>query len=120
MKLYLDDDIASRLLTKLLRNAGHDVQIPAEAGKVGDDDPEHPLHAVRTDRVCLTQNHDDFENLHKLIVAVGGHYPGLLVVRKDNDPKRDLTPQGIVRAIATLLKAGVPVRDQFLILNHWR
>ena len=30
MKLYLDDDTASPLLAKLLRKAGHDVQIPSE------------------------------------------------------------------------------------------
>ncbi len=46
--------------------------------------------------------------------------PGVLVVRRDNNPKRDLNARGIVRAIAKLLAAGVPITDQFIVLNHWR
>ena len=43
-----------------------------------------------------------------------GTLPGILSVR------RDLTPRGIVQAIANLLAAKVPVENQFIILNHWR
>ena len=32
----------------------------------------------------------------------------------------DLKPAGIVRAIRNLLAAGIPIRDEFHILNHWR
>jgi len=120
MRLYLDDDSAWPLLVRLLRNAGHDVMIPADVGMSGVDDPVHLAWAVKDDRVLLSHNHDDFRNLHNLIVQVGGHYPGALVVRRDNDPKRDLKPRGIVRAIRNLLAAGVPVADQFVILNQWR
>jgi hypothetical protein len=42
------------------------------------------------------------------------------VVRRDNDPLRDLRPPGIVRAIARLQAAGVPIADEYHILNHWR
>jgi hypothetical protein len=72
------------------------------------------------DRVFLSHNHDDFENLHALIVQVQSRYPGLLIVRRDNDPTRDLKPASIVRAIRNLLSAGVPVQDQFHILHPWR
>ena len=75
---------------------------------------------MREDRVLLSRNHDDFQNLHDLIKQVQGHYPGLFIVRRDNDPSRDLKPEGIVRAIRNLLAANVPVTDQFHILNHWR
>jgi hypothetical protein len=51
---------------------------------------------------------------------VGGHHPGIFVVRKDNNPKRDLDERAIVRAIAKLAAAGVAISDQFIILNHWR
>ena len=80
----------------------------------------HLTHAVREDRVCLSHNHDDFRNLHNLVVAVGGHHPGILLVRKDNNPRRDFTAHGIVRAIGKLLAASVAIADQFTILNHWR
>jgi predicted nuclease of predicted toxin-antitoxin system len=120
MRLYLDDDSAEAALVARLRQAGHDVQIPADANLAGADDSVHLAHAVREDRVLLSRNHDDFENLHALILEVHGHYPGVLIVRRDNDTSRDLKPAGIVRAIRNLLAAGVPIQDQFYILNHWR
>jgi hypothetical protein len=106
MRLYLDDDIAAVLLGQLLRQAGHDVQRPVDVHMAGEDDLRHLAHAVREQRVLLSRNHDDFENLHDLVAAVGGHHPGILIVRKDNNPKRDLSFHGIVRAIANLLAAG--------------
>ena len=68
----------------------------------------------------LSYNHDDFELLHLLIEQAQGHHPGGLIVRRDNDPKRDLKAAGIVRAIRNLEAAGVPIRDEYIILNHWR
>jgi hypothetical protein len=120
MRLYLDDDSAESLLAALLQQAGHDVQIPADAGMDGQIDSIHLTHAVREDRTLLTRNHGDFKGLHDLIVAARGRYPGIFIVRRDNDPTRDLKPAGIVRAIRNLLSAGIPIRDQIQILNHWR
>jgi hypothetical protein len=77
-------------------------------------------HVLGDGRVILTKNYRDFEDLHNLIMQAQGHHPGVFAVRQDNDPKRDLTPPGIVRAIRNLLAAGVPIADQYIILNHWR
>jgi predicted nuclease of predicted toxin-antitoxin system len=120
MRLYLDEDSASTLLAQFLRSAGHDVQTPAEAGMIGEDDPVQFTYAIREDRVLLTRNHDDFRNLHNLATALRGHHPGLIVVCKENNPKRDLTTRGIIQAIGKLLASGVTVADQFTILNQWR
>jgi hypothetical protein len=120
MRIYLDDDSASPLLAKLLRQAGHDVQLPTDAGFAGADDAVHLTHAVKEDRVFLSANHDHFRILHGLMMQGQGHHAGMLIVRRDNDPRRDLTPRGIVHAIAKLLAANVPIADQFIILNHWR
>jgi hypothetical protein len=120
VRLYLDDDSAAALLVALLRQAGHDVQVPADVGMDGKEDPVHLTHAVREDRVFLSHNYRDFQNLHNLILAVQGHHPGILVVRKDNDPRRDLSPRGIVRAVGNLLASGVPIPDGYHVLNHYR
>jgi predicted nuclease of predicted toxin-antitoxin system len=120
MRLYLDDDSASFLLTRLLRRAGHDVRLPSEAGMAGEDDPVHLAQAIREDRILVSHNHHDFEDLHNLLKVATGHHPGMLVVRKDNNPKRDLNERGIVRAIGKLLAAGVDLKDHFYVLNHWR
>jgi hypothetical protein len=120
MRLYLDDDSASRVLIRLLRHASHDVQIPADINLSGADDVVHLSEAARRDGVLLSRNHDDFHNLHNFVQIVRGHYPGVFIVRKDNDPQRDMTPTDIVRAIGKLLNAGIPVANQFHILNQWR
>jgi predicted nuclease of predicted toxin-antitoxin system len=120
MRLYLDDDSASVVLARLLRNAGHDVQLPGHAGMAGREDPVHLAHAIRADRVLLSANYGDFENLHDLVMAARGHHPGILIVRKDNDPKRDLKSTGVVRAISKLIGAGALVADHYIILNQWR
>jgi len=120
MRLYLDDDSASPLLAKLLRKAGHDVQMPGDIGMTGAPDPVHLTRAVADGSVCLTKNHDDFWILHNLIKQVQGRHPGIFVVRQDNDPTRDLTPKGIVAALRKLEAAGVPIENEFVILNQWR
>jgi hypothetical protein len=70
MRIYLDDDSAAQLLARLLRQAGHEVQIPADVGLLGEDDAVHLTHAVKDDRVLLTGNHRDFLNLHNLVMQV--------------------------------------------------
>jgi predicted nuclease of predicted toxin-antitoxin system len=120
MKLYLDDNVASAILAGLLRQAGHDVQVPADVGLTHEDDAVHLAHAINEGRVAISEDHDDFGNLHHLILCAQGHHPGIWVVRRDNNPKRDLKPSGIVRAIAKLTMAGVPILDNFHVLNQWR
>jgi hypothetical protein len=119
MRLYLDDDSASTLLARLLRQARHDVRLPSEVvGMAGADDPVHLAQPIREDRILLSHNHHDFEDLHNLLMVGRGHHPGILAVRKDNNPKRDLDEKRIVRAIAKLLVAGVELTDHFYVLNH--
>jgi hypothetical protein len=120
MNLYLDDDSAKVYLVRLLRKAGHQVTTPADAGIPGVSDPRHLIHTVRQDLILLTRNHDDFEDLRLLVQATGGKHPGLLVVRADNDRSRDMKDRDIVRAVANLEQAGVPIVNEFHILNHWR
>jgi hypothetical protein len=120
MNLYLDDDSAKTSLVKLLEKPGHQVAIPADAGLTGVSDPRHLMHTVQHQRVLLTRNHDDCEDLHLLLQTAGGKHAGLLVVRLDNDPSRDMKDKDIARALANLEAAGVPVANEFHILNHWR
>jgi predicted nuclease of predicted toxin-antitoxin system len=120
MRLYLDDNIASPLLARLLTNAGHDVQLPVDVGMRGQDDPVHLTHAIAEGRVCLSQDYSDYQKLHNLVMEATGHHPGILVVRKDNDPKRDLKAPGILQAIGKLVASGQSISDCYHILNQWR
>ena len=119
MRLYLDDDSASMLLLGLLRQAGHDVCVPADAALVGGLDAAHLAWAIQENRVVLSRNDSDFRALHDLVMIAQGHHSGILAVRFDNDPRKDMRPAAVVRAIGRLIAAGVPVDDSFHVLNHW-
>ena len=53
------------------------------------------------------------------MVSGGGH-PGIFIVRKDNNPKKDMTERDVVRAVEKLMLAAANVPNDFQILNHWR
>jgi predicted nuclease of predicted toxin-antitoxin system len=120
MNIYLDDNLSDRTLAGLLSKAGHTVVRPADVDLTGAVDVLHLTHAVREQLVILTADRGDFRNLHELIVAAGGSHSGILLVRYDNDPKKDMKPQHIVRAIRRLEQAGIDLNTQILVLNHWR
>lgn len=76
--------------------------------------------AVQQDLVLITKNHDDFKDLHLLIQGTRGQHTGILAVRADNDPSRDMKDAEIFRAVRNLEQSGAPVANEFHILNHWR
>ena len=120
MRLYLDDDCLNRILIRLLRALGHDVRLPADVGLSGALDASHLRLAIREQRSLITRNYEDFEALHNLILEVHGHHFGIMVILKDNNPRHDLKPPGIVRALDNLTKATLPLADQYIVLNQWR
>jgi predicted nuclease of predicted toxin-antitoxin system len=120
MNLYLDDNSAKASLAAALRRAGHQVTVPADHGLASSSDARHLAGCAGRSEVLLTRDHDDFLELHDLVQATRGRHPGVLVVRADNNPARDMKDRDIIRAIANLESAGVPVENEFTILNHWR
>ena len=120
MNLYLDDDTADRRLVVLLSNAGHVVVVPADVELSGAPDAQHFIHAIRQSLVLVTRNHDDFLDLHEVVQTAHGTHPGILIIRFDNDPTRDMTPRHIVTALSRLESVAVPLENYVYILNHWR
>ncbi len=120
MNLHLDEDMASAHLAQTLRRAGHDVQLPADVGLAGKADAEVFRHTITAGRVVLSRNFRDFEQLHLLVLTSGGHHPGILVERFDNNPSHSMLPGDIVRALRNLEAAGFVLRDEYQILNLWQ
>ena len=118
MRLYLDDNITDRRVVAQLQRMGHTVRLPTDIGQSGASDAKHLASAIQQRDVLLTQNAQDFLDLHDLILAIGGRHPGLLYA--ENDPTRDTTPRSIAVAITRLEAAGVPLENQVYIVNHWR
>src|SRR5258708_4649754 len=120
MNICIDDNLAEQTLANLLQKAGHTAVRPVDANLTGASDPRHWEYAITKQLVILTRDRVDFRELHQLILASGGTHPGLLVVRYDNDPTRDMRPKHIVTAIGKLERSGVSVAGDVVVLNGWR
>ena len=103
-----------------MRSAGHDVVLATDVGLTSVSDARVLAWAVAQGRPVLTRDHEDFADLHDLVVAVGGHHPGILVVRFDNDPRHNLTERAIATALGNLQSSGMAVADSINVLNYWR
>jgi predicted nuclease of predicted toxin-antitoxin system len=113
MNLYLDEDCAKGALVARLRKTGHLVLVPADALLQGASDPRHLLYAVQYGLVIVTRNHDDFEDLHLLVQATLGRHSGILAIRFENDPTRDMKDGEIARAIRNLDSRGLRLKMSF-------
>ncbi len=116
LKIYLDDCAAAKKLVNLLRQAGHQVVTPTEAGISAQPDEVHLRYAAQHGLVLLTKNPRDFGELHK---ACQEHL-GIFAVYQDNDPNRDMSNGDIVKAIANLENAAITFPGSFQVLNAWR
>ncbi len=112
MRLYLDEDIASKELTSRLAGAGHAVLSPLR----GEADSRCWRHAQEQRATVVTMNAVDFVRLAE---DTEGH-SGLLLVYRENDPTRDMSAAAIVAAVARVaetyrekLEGVVAVLNQF-------
>ena len=120
MRLLLDENMSDRRLAARLRAQGHDLTLAADVGLLSASDARVLIFSIAQALPVLTQDSDDFEDLHDLVIAAGGHHAGILIVRFDNDPRHNLTDRGIATAISKLESSAVPIRDRIHVLNQWR
>jgi hypothetical protein len=120
--IYLDDCAYAHDLVDMLNRAGFRVVTPKEAGLLGARDDDQLEYAAKSGFVLLTKNPRHFEELHASYSAAPdtAQHAGILVIYQDNDPSRDMKPHDIERAITNLLAAGIAIRGQLHVLNHWR
>lgn len=118
LALYLDDCAFSHELKRLLLEAGHDVEVPADVHPplTGEDDSIHFAHAKAAGRAILTLNPRDFKELHDQ----DPDHSGILTVYQENDPLKDMSYRQIVQAIANLENTGVTIAGGFWVLNAYR
>ena len=113
LRLLIDEDSLAKILVKMLRVAGHDVITVNEVGLSGQPDPVVLNYARQNNRILLTHNCRDFEALHQ----EDPNHPGILLIYENKDYSKDLSRQAIVRALANLETANVPLANQFISLN---
>ena len=120
MNVYLDDNRMDRALLGLLRKAGHTVVSLQDAALPGQTDSRHLEYAARHGLLVLTADRVDFWDLLNLIVTCGGTHPGILVVRFDNDRTRDMKPKHVVAALGKVVRSGISIVTQVVVLNAWQ
>jgi predicted nuclease of predicted toxin-antitoxin system len=120
MRFLVDENLSSPRLASRLRAHGHDPVLTRDVGLLSVTDPRVLIYSIDQGLPVLTQDSEDFEDLHDLVIAAAGHHPGILIIRFDNDPRHNLTDRGIATAISKLESSAVAFRDQIHVLNQWR
>jgi predicted nuclease of predicted toxin-antitoxin system len=120
MRLLLDENLSDRRLASRLQARGHEPVLAADVGLLAVTDARVSTWAITLGLPVLTRDSEDFADLHDLLMTAGGHHPGMLFIRFDNDPRQNLSDRGIADAISKLESSGVPIRDKINVLNRWR
>lgn len=89
---------------------------PVEAGTSGYPDREHLRYAIGDNRVLMTHNCSDFEDLHR----EQSQHPGIIAIYQENNPHRDMSYDQIVNALSNLEASSAPIENAFHVLNAWR
>ena len=131
LKLLIDEDSQALPLVKTLRKANHDVVTVNEANLMGQPDNVVLEYATQNDRIVLTRNCRDFEgegcavarripnHLVEALHEANPNHPGIFAVYQEANPLKKMSRQDIVKAIANLEAAKIPLQNQFISLNHW-
>jgi predicted nuclease of predicted toxin-antitoxin system len=114
LRLLIDEDSQSKPLVKILREAGHDVVTVNEVEANGQPEPVVLNYARENDRILLTHNCGDFEAIH----LENPNHPEILAVYREAAPSKNMSSQVIVKALANLEAAMMPLANQFIALNQ--
>lgn len=113
MRLCPDENLRGKELRRRLTAGGHEVVDPG----LGISDAEVWESAQRHAAVVLTGNAVDFEPLAR----ASERHAGLLLVYRDNDPRRDMTSADIATAVSNVdASCDGTVDGQVLVLNQFR
>jgi predicted nuclease of predicted toxin-antitoxin system len=115
LSLLLDEDSQAKALVKLLKASGNDVLTVNDAAIAGSPDDQVLDYARQTDRVLLTRNCSDFQELHE----INSIHPGILAVYQDPDFSKNMNYQQITQAVKNLDQSSLVLSDQFIVLNQW-
>ena len=120
MICYLDDDLDSDRLIRLAESRSHRLISPRSVEMSGSHDALHFLYAASHNLPILTRNASDFEALHEFALGIGGHHSGLIVVYEEEERRKNMRPDQIVRALTNLETARFAPADRLIALNHYR
>jgi predicted nuclease of predicted toxin-antitoxin system len=113
--MLLDEDSQAKYLVNLLQATGHDVVTANAVDLMNRPDSVVLDFARRNERVLLTRNCNDFQELHQ----ANPLHSGILAVYQGSDASKNMNYQEIVKAIVNLEATEYALKNQFVVLNQW-
>jgi predicted nuclease of predicted toxin-antitoxin system len=83
-RVYLDEDV-SVLLAQLLQAREIDTLTARDAGMLGKSDKEHLRKASELQRILVTHNRSDFEELYSIFLQEDLRHSGIIVLTRKRD-----------------------------------
>lgn len=119
MRIYLDDDADINLYIAILSAAGFEIISPRKIGMRHKSDIGHIKTATRLNATILTHN-GDFSIIHKSFLNEKKSHYGIFIVYRYNNPKKDMKPFHIVRAIKNIISLNLPIPNSLYNLNQFK
>jgi len=89
---YLDEDV-SPVYAQVLEKNDFAVSITAQLGRAEKSDAAQLTYCIEKNMVLITHNLKDFDHLSDLVLASGGHHPGIIGINQ-------LNSQGSIRGLS--------------------
>lgn len=80
---YLDEDV-SPVYAQVLEKNDFAVSITAQLGRAEKSDAAQLTYCIEKNMVLITHNLKDFDPLSDLVLASGGHHPGIIGIHQLN------------------------------------
>jgi predicted nuclease of predicted toxin-antitoxin system len=79
MRFLIDENMSSPVLASRLRAQGHDPVLAGNVGLLSVTDARVMIYSITEGLPVLTQDSEDFEDLHDLVIAAAGHDADILM-----------------------------------------
>lgn len=113
IRIYLDDDMDWKILLNLLRKNGFEVTSPRDVGMLGKGDDKHLRKAIELDSVVLTSDKNFPDPDPKI------KYKGIIKIYQYKNPKKDMLPQQILKALKNIEKLNINLENKEVKLNDF-
>jgi len=101
-----------------LEKQGFSVSTATQSGRKGEKDAVQLTHSIENGAVFITHNTKDFAKLAKLVLASGGHHPGIIAIPQVDRHKRQRRINDIATKLVEYLrdKNSDELRDTFQVI----
>lgn len=115
--LYFDEDV-SIVYAMELEKHGFSVSTATQSSTKGEKDAVQLTHSIENGAVFVTHNTRDFAKLGRLVLASGGHHPGIVAIQQLDRHKRQRRVNDTATKLVEYLgdKDSEDLRDTFQVI----